>query len=283
MAGPSRTAQYVALYRALETVEARRPPLFRDPYARRFLSPGLRALIGVARTGTLQDWIARYADRRAPGARTSAIARTVFIDACVERAAAAGVEQYVLLGAGFDCRAHRMSVLAGRRVFEVDREATQATKRARVPSSSVRYVPTDFVTEDPFARLLAEGWDRTAPTLFIWEGVTNYLTEAAVKKVLEEVGRTAPGSTIVFTYLHRGVLDGSAEFPGSSRMVENVRALGEPWIFGIAPDEVAAFVADAGLVLEENLGADQYRARCLPSWEDSGGYAFYRIARAKVA
>ena len=64
-------------------------------------------------------------------------------------------------------------------------------------------------------------------------------------------------------------------------MQANVRRLGEPWTFGLRPDEVAAFIARFGLALRENLGADEYRARLLPA-EHAGGYAFYRIAMADV-
>src|SRR5688572_23495610 len=93
-----RTAAYVALYRALETVELRRPPLFRDPYATRFLPPQYRAVVALARTPALQALLSRYADFRAPGARTSAIARTAFIDNVVRRALSDGVSQLVILG-----------------------------------------------------------------------------------------------------------------------------------------------------------------------------------------
>jgi O-methyltransferase involved in polyketide biosynthesis len=65
-------------------------------------------------------------------------------------------------------------------------------------------------------------------------------------------------------------------------MQANVRTLGEPWTFGLDPAQVAAFVARFGLVLRENLGADEYRARLLPG-EHAGGYAFYRIAVADIA
>src|SRR4051812_3116830 len=105
----SRTAQFVALYRALETVERRRPPLFQDPFAPLFLSPGLRRAVRAARVPALHTLIDRYADGRAPGARTSAIGRTKIIDEVV---LGAGVDQLVVLGAGFDCRAHRLPDLA---------------------------------------------------------------------------------------------------------------------------------------------------------------------------
>ena len=278
----SRTAMYVALYRALETVERRRTPLFRDPFAVRFLPLRLTAAVRAARRPWLHQLISCYADERAPGARTSAIGRTRFIDDVVRQAVAAAIEQIVLLGAGFDCRAHRMAELRTCRVFEVDREATQAFKRSRVPqdAKNVFYVCVDFLKDDVFARLREAGWNSQERTLFIWEGVTNYLTAGAVAGVLARVGSASPGSTMVFTYVHRGVLDGSARFAGAERVLRNVEALGEPWTFGLAPDEVSPFVRRFGLRLREDLGADEYRARYLH--EHLRGYAFYRIAVVEV-
>lgn len=282
----SRTAAYVALFRALETVEDRREPLFRDPLAGAFLSRPLRLAVRLARVRPLRAPLERYADRRAPGARSSAICRTRFIDDVVRREAAVGARQLVILGAGFDCRAHRLGELDGTRTFEVDRPDTQARKRsilsAQPGTRPVTYVEVDFQRDDLGERLCALGWERTARTTFVWEGVSNYLTEDAVAGVLGFVGRAAPGSTIVFTYLHRGVLDGTQRFEGADLLVENVARLGEPWTFGIDPEQLAAFVARFGLALETDLGADEYRARY--RWAgDLCGYAFYRIAVARVA
>lgn len=289
----SRTAQYVALYRALETMgraqETTEAPLFRDPFAKLFLSPGLRLALRATRVGPLRRQLLRYSERRAPGARTSAIGRTVFIDATLRAEIARGTRQLVILGAGYDCRAHRMPELADTTVFEIDRAEMQARKRARLARAKtrvrddVRYVPVDFLRDDPAERLAASGWDRTKPTVFLWEGVTNYLTEQAVSAVLGWVGASAPGSALVFTYIHAGLLDGTTAFTGGQTLVESVRKLGEPWLFGLRPEAVGAFVARFGLTLREDLGANEYRARCFGARSGGDGYAFYRLAITDVS
>jgi methyltransferase (TIGR00027 family) len=282
---PSRTAQYVALYRAFETTERRRPPLFRDPFARAFLPPRLTFFLDAARLPIVRRLVLRYADRRAPGARTSAIARTAYIDDAVRAAAARGVRQVVLLGAGYDCRAHRMPELRAARVFEVDRDEIQALKRARLADlgarGDVRYVAVDFQRDDLGVALSGAGWSGAEPSLVIWEGVTGYLTEPAVVAVLRWAATMAAGSRIVFTYIHAGVLDGSVAFAGGRKLVDNVRRLGEPWRFGLHPEKTGAFVAAAGLRLIADVGADEYRRTYLP--EVGVGYGFYRIATAEAA
>jgi methyltransferase (TIGR00027 family) len=281
----SRTAQYMALYRALETATVH--PRLRDPFAVAFLPRVFDRAVRAARLGPLRLLLAAYADVRAPGARTSAIARTLFIDDVCRHSMASGVQQLVLLGAGFDCRAHRLTELDDCDVFEIDRPDTQAFKRARLAHtglpmhSDVRYVAVDFLRDDVGAALSGAGWDAERSTLFVWEGVTNYLTESAVAGVLSWIGGAAPGSRVVFTYVHAGLLDGSARFFGGARILDTVRALGEPWTFGLRPDAVAAFVARAGLTIGEDAGADDYRRRYLG--RTFRGYAFYRIAVADVS
>jgi O-methyltransferase involved in polyketide biosynthesis len=92
----------------------------------------------------------------------------------------------------------------------------------------VCYVPVDFETQNLATRLADGGWRADRTSLFVWEGVTNYLDAAAVGAVLDMVGRSATGSVIVFTYIHRGVIDLSVEFDGADKLVGNVKRLGEP-------------------------------------------------------
>ena len=196
-------------------------------------------------------------------------------------AIASGIDQVVILGAGFDCRAQRMPELRGATVFEVDRAETQESKRARLPASAVRYVEVDFLGDQVGAVLEAAGWAPRRRSLLLWQGVTNYLTATAVTTTLAWIGTTAPGGRAVFTHIHAGLLDGTAAFPGASVVMDNVRRLGEPWTFGLDPDALAGFVARCGLRLREDLGADQYRRRYLGD-RATPGYAFYRIAVAEV-
>jgi methyltransferase (TIGR00027 family) len=283
----SRTAEYVALYRALETIETRREPLFRDPFARHLITGSRDRAYRLARVPGMRNALERYADWRAPGARTSAIGRTRFIDDVVRAEVKGGVRQVVILGAGYDARAHRLDELAKMRVFEVDRADTQDQKRRRIAKvsgarSDINYVPVDFEKQSLATELADAGWRADRTSLFVWEGVTNYLDPAAVGVVLDMIGLTAQGSAIVFTYIHRGVVDGSVKFAGADKLVDNVQRLGEPWRFGLVPEELRSYLSGFRLRLEQDLGADEYRARYLGANEPFAGYAFYRIAVARV-
>jgi len=284
--GASRTAEYVALYRALETTETRREPLFRDPFAAHLLTESRARALRAANLPGMRGILERYADYRAPGARTSAIGRTRFIDDIVRAEAVAGIRHLVILGAGYDCRAHRIAELAKVPVYEVDRADTQTEKRRRIDGlpgvrKDVRYVAVDFEKQDLATRLADAGWRADRTSLFLWEGVTNYLDANAVARVLDMVGLVAVGSAIVFTYIHRGVIDGSKHFDGAGKLVGNVKRLGEPWQFGLVPEEMDKYLAGFSLVLEQDLGADDYRAKYFGANARFRGYSFYRIAVAR--
>ena len=125
----SRTAEYMALFRALETNRSPERRLFADPLAASFLS---RPLIDVARAGRLpglRSVVPWVIDRRYPGPRPSAVARTKVLDDALVAAIARGVEQVVILGAGYDSRAYRLPGAGRLRVFEVDHPDTQTVKR----------------------------------------------------------------------------------------------------------------------------------------------------------
>ncbi len=189
--GASFTAETMALYRACESRRPAAARLFSDPYAEAFLRPSLRVLARASGVPVLRRLAAGIFDMiSGPGPRPSAIVRTRVIDDAVTRAAA-GIGQWVVLGAGYDTRAWRLSALAGRRVFEADHPATQAAKRAIIgrlglAGAQVTYVPVDFEHDDLASRLAEAGFDPTAPAGFVWEGVTNYLTSDAVSALVPD-------------------------------------------------------------------------------------------------
>jgi methyltransferase (TIGR00027 family) len=287
---PSRTAEYMALFRALEHA---RPParrLFTDPFARAFLGPRLRWLVTLSVLPGFTDMVYRAIDRRWPGARTSAVARTRLIDDRVATAIAEGVRQIVLLGGGFDSRPYRLAGLERLACFEVDHPSTQARKRQVVgdvigaAASQVRFAPTDFFRDSIELTLPAAGFEESRPTLFIWEGVTNYLTDSAVDHTLRWYARAAPPSQIVFTYVDRAVLDDPAAFHGTRRLLSTLEASGERWTFGLDPIGLEGFLRERGYRLDEDLGAAEYRARYFGSASTAmRGYEFYRVAAAHVA
>lgn len=286
----SRTAEYMALFRALESARPARRRLFDDPFARRFLRPSLALVARVSAAPLLRDLVPRFIDSRWPGARSSAVARTRFIDDVFAERLDGSIGQVVLLGAGFDARAFRLRALERLVVLEVDHPDTSRAKRGAIErvigpvGDRVRFVPIDFQQQTLEAGMAAAGFSGAVPTLFLWEGVTNYLTEDAVDATLRWCARAAPGSVVVFTYVHRAVLDDPRSFVGTEQLVATLAATGERWTFGIDPMRLAEFLATRGLRLERDVGAEEYRRLCFgDAARHMHGYEFYRIAVASIA
>lgn len=177
--------------------------------------------------------------------------RTAAIDKAVREAIAGGATQLVILGAGYDGRAWRMSELAGVKVFEVDHPATQGDKRAHLaelppPIGMVSFVSIDFERESLDNVLERAGHNRSLPTCWIWEGVVMYLTRDAMRATLASVAsRSARGSTLIVNYhtAHRGFI---------ARLI--FRLIGEPQISAWSREEMAADLRSAGFVVREDTG-----------------------------
>jgi len=285
----SRTAGYMAFYRALETARGDMGRIS-DPLAIHFLDSALARAARLSRVpplGHLARWLS---DLRAPGARTSGIARTWLIDDWLCEVLHHGIDQFVILGAGFDSRAYRLSCVRSIVVFEVDHPATLTVKRERlvralsqVPTN-VRLVAINFNSEDLRNALVNAGFDENRPAVFLWEGVTNYLDAEAVDSVLRLVAACVGRTRLIFTYVHRGAVDGSVVFEGAAQHRRNMERLGEPWTFGLFPEELSAFLRARGLRLEKDLGARDYRRECYgESAEGMKGFDFYHLAMAAVA
>jgi methyltransferase (TIGR00027 family) len=270
---PSRTAQHNALFRALERRLPR--PLFDDPWARRFLR-GRYRLAALLPAATL----VRAIDRRWPGPRAAVTVRTRYIDDAMNAALASGLDQVAILGAGLDSRALRLPGIERVRVFEVDHPSTQALKRRVVGRSPAHlvYVPMDFARDRLAEALSAAGFRAGLRTLFVWEGVTNYLDAESVDSTLGFIGRT--GRLALFTYVDRAILDGSARFEGAAESVAYVRRLGEPFTFGFDPRAVASHLRGLGLDLVEDLPLSEAAGRYYAG-ERPPVSAYYHVVSAR--
>src|SRR5580698_9928692 len=131
---PSRTAGYMALFRAVETAQASDRRLFQDPYASALLEGPLAMLATLAHWPVIGRAVPAFLDVGWPSTRSSAVVRTRLIDDLVREAIRAGATQLVLLGAGFDSRPYRLQDAGSLAIFEVDHPATQQAKRERLKS-----------------------------------------------------------------------------------------------------------------------------------------------------
>lgn len=287
----SRTAEFNALFRAIES--SRRPRnkrLFDDFLAHGFLEKTKWAYL-ISRVPLVGRLIPMLIDWNWPGVRASAIGRTCWIDEQLRFSLNnRDIGQVVILGAGYDSRAYRISGMSRIRVFEMDHPNTLSMKVKHLKDllcnipENVTFVSVDFDRQN-FALLLRDsGFDHSIPTFFLWEGVMHYLTSDAVDKTLQSIASlSAPGSRLVFTYIHRGLLDGTDRFGNIGRVPSTLRKSGETWTFGLRPEELQPFLTSHGFSLVTDVGSVEYRARYMGvSGNHLKGFEFYRAALAAI-
>lgn len=288
----SRTAELMAIQRGLEDCRPRTLRLFSDPYAPLLVSFRWRLVLRAARLGLARRVVERLYDSPAgPWPRASAVARTRLIDDMLAGALDPAT-QPVILGAGFDSRAYRLDALAQTTVYEVDQPATQAVKRERIRQALgeraglIHFVPVDFERDDLAVALARAGFDRAAPSIFLWEGVTNYLTPSAVDATLAAIRRSmSKRSSLIFTYVHEDALrPDSNTFPEAARWRQQVSRRGEPWIFGLRPAELPAFLAARGFeVVTDQSTADAGARYFEPMGRRNRASGLYHVALALAA
>ena len=266
---PSVTALLAAANRAMG---ARNPDVsMRNPdyLAEKFLGPDERAIIEktdaeVVRALSMDFERAVQSLESAGFASISrGLARTRFFDASLLDAVNAGAGQVVNLGAGLDSRAYRFQErLSTVKVFELDFGPTQEYKKRRVREvigtlpKNVVYVPIDFTKQDLGTVLKRAGYRPEVKTFYIWEAVAVYLPEKAVSATLRFVAQnSAPGSAIAFDY----TTSGAPVSANAKRRSER----GEPHLSGIPEGRTKEFLAEHGLRMTLDLGADEMTARYL--------------------
>ncbi len=274
----------MALFRALESSKPADLRLFSDPYAAFFLSGWRKWIYQTARFDAGRRMIERLLDRNSPGARAAGIDRTQWIDTDVSQALKE-CGQLVLLGAGFDTRAYRLPAAQAVKTFELDRTETSSAKRAKLVSlpDHVKFVSIDFNKQSVSDALAGAGFDTTKRTCFVWEGVSNYLPAEAVDSTLRQLSKAAAGSILIFTYVDRAVLEHPDQFLGAEKLLSRLRSYGEPWTFGLDPENIGEYLGARGLTPLKDIGvADVWRAACRHA-EEIRGYEFYRIVSASIS
>lgn len=184
---PSRTAQGVAAERALLDHLG----VLDDPFAARMLDRTMDVVRRVACTLPAGTW-------RRSVTLAGLAGRVRWFDTQVLAAIDGGAVQVVTIGAGYDARPWRFAT-ADVEFFEVDHPATQADKRRRAPAPGPTYVAADLRYDD-VSRVLTDagGLDVGRPAVFVLEGVTMYLDEGVVRRLLAATSElAAAGSSLV--------------------------------------------------------------------------------------
>lgn len=246
-------------------IEQHEPPqrrLVDDDLALSILPAGQRALVRAMRWKPLRRLTIGAGERAVPGSWSLITCRKRFIDDKLTEALGS-VDAVVVLGAGMDTQAYRLARRSDIPVFEVDLPVNIERKKVAVQRAiggvpaSVHLVPLDFERDDLIDSLIGRGYRPDARTFFIWEGVTQYLTEDAVRATFIALQGAPAGSRLVFTYVRKDFIDGVNMYDATI-LYKRFRQRQQVWRFGLDPDGVAEFVAEYGWRLVEQAGPDYF-------------------------
>lgn len=263
----SLTAQVNAAQRAAETLRPKNRRLFDDPYSRHFVNhAGLRLMLARPR---IADAALRVFDWLCGGLHAHVVLRARFADDACAAAVQHGIDQVVLLGAGFDTTSIRRADSVT--VFEVDMPTTQTDKRLVAErllphNSHIVWVACDFEQNSLRAQLLGSGLDPSRRCLIVWLGVTPYLTRDAIAATLADLAAlSAPGSRLVVDYLGNGVATARTPWSSAGRVARLVALRGEPFRSDFTEAAFDTLLSANGFHPSEHLGVPALLLRYDPA------------------
>ncbi|MGB8406366.1 MAG: SAM-dependent methyltransferase [Mycobacterium sp.] len=216
------------LVAAIRAKESGRPDrLFDDPYATR--------LAGQTGHQLLSDAIAAAGEQ----STLQIVVRTRFWDEALLRAVPS-IQQVVILAAGMDARAFRLPWPAGTTVYELDQAPVFAAKaealRDEHPTCERVTIGVDL-TDDWRSTLQANGFAAETPSVWLIEGLLQYLDEDAVGTLFQRIDSlSAPSSILLYDVVGRTLLQAQSLAALRRSMAQS----GAPWLFGTdRPEELA--------------------------------------------
>jgi methyltransferase (TIGR00027 family) len=282
----SHTALGAAICRLIEQYQPAQTRLFDDPVIKELVGAPIRFMMQF---GSLRNFTFNQTEAAGKGIYGMQICRTRYIDEAAQAALSAGIKQLVILGAGLDTRPYRLPGMAGVNAFEVDLPAAQNDKKSKIKKylgrepDNVDFIPIDFDTQNLETVFSGSSFDSTSPAVFIWEGVTQYISEESVRQTLTFIGKSAPGSMMIFTYVLKSIIERRSNIPGAEKLMDTV-AKDAPWIFGLEPADLQAWLRPFHLAVVEDAGAEAYQERYLkPLGRNLAVFEGERIVQAMVS
>ena len=256
------TAQGVAKQRLIESLAKPSKRIIYDPYAENFvLGAGIIKLMGH----NFSVWLSK---KFVPGFHEHLISRTRFIDDLIKKSISEQVEQYVILGAGYDSRAYNLKLPSGLKIFEVDQPEVQEIKISKLPdeipnAENITYVSVDFNHQSLKNQLLNSGFDKRKSTIYTLEGVSQYITREALNSTLSELALLTPNSNATFfmSYVSKLLREdpkacfgmGYSKPEKAAKFITNGAAkVGEPWISLYSSKEIEDLLSQNSFTLIEN-------------------------------
>ena len=258
--GAAKTGNQPTLIVAIEQHFPQEERIINDTLAPKLCSGADRFWIQLTKISVFRNLIVGLTEKLLPGGWSCFLVRKRYIDEhLLEAVGSREVEAVVNLGAGFDTRLYRLEALRNIPCWEVDQPINIAAKE-RMLKSALKTVPKNvtltginFVEQEIGELLKQSGYQAGAKTFFVWEAVSQYLNDAAVKKVFDFFAKAPAGSQLVFTYIPRDFIDGTNLY-NQEKFYKRVVLKDKIWQFGFDPTTLGELLGRIGWKLVKDLG-----------------------------
>jgi len=286
--GAAKTGNQPTLVVAIEQNFPQEERIINDTLAPKLYSGADRFWIQLTKISVFRNLIVGLTEKLHPGGWSCFLVRKRYIDEhLLEAVGNREVEAVVNLGAGFDTRLYRFEALRNIPCWEVDQPINIAAKE-RVLKSALKTVPENvtltginFVEQEIGELLKQSGYQAGAKTFFVWEAVSQYLNDAAVKKVFDFFAKAPAGSQLVFTYIPRDFIDGTNLY-NQEKFYKRVVLKDKIWQFGFDPTTLGELLGRIGWKLVKDLGYTELSDRYVkPTGRNLGVLQIERVVYAE--
>lgn len=265
--GAAQTGSGPTFLVAIEQYEPATQRIIDDSLAAKVLPRSYQLFLKPLRFSPLRNWMVNLFEKQVEGTSSAFLCRKRYIDETIVKAVDDGmVAAIVNLGAAFDTRVYRLPALAKVPAWELDQPVNIEAKQKGILNalgaipSHVTLVPINFITQDLGEVLQQHGYVGDQKTFFIWEAVSQYLTETAVRQTFNFLAQTPAGSQLTFTYVLKDFIDGKNLY-GQEKFYERMIVKNRVWHFGFDPAEVGDFLGEYGWRLVEDLSYEELNNR----------------------
>ena len=286
--GAAKTGNTPTLVVAIEQNFPQEERIINDTLAPKLYSGADRFWIQLTKISVFRNLIVGLTEKLLPGGWSCFLVRKRYIDEhLLEAVGNREVEAVVNLGAGFDTRLYRFEALRNIPCWEVDQPINIAAKES-VLKSALKTVPENvtltginFVEQEIGELLKQSGYQAGAKTFFVWEAVSQYLNDAAVKKVFDFFAKAPAGSQLVFTYIPRDFIDGTNLY-NQEKFYKRVVLKDKIWQFGFDPTTLGELLGRIGWKLVKDLGYAELGDRYVkPTGRNLGVLQIERVVYAE--
>jgi methyltransferase (TIGR00027 family) len=283
------TGMGAAFARAMGMLYPKEKRLFEDPYSEKLLTPFYKFFLFLMRLPKIFDFLMKLEKKSTPGKTGWLFCRFRYIDDVLkDNITKKEIETVVNLGAGMDCRAYYIPGVEKIRYFEVDHPSVIEKKKAKMKKilgklpDHVVYVPVDFEKQSLETELKKAGYDLNSKTLFIWEGVSQYISKEANDNNMKYVAQAAPGSKIVFTYILKSLIEGKDLDDTARKGMYKWTVKGfKVWIYGLDTAEIGDYLSKYNLSLTEDIGSKEMKERYME--KSNLGLDVFEVERIALA